>query len=387
MLGPPGVNLIVVLSEEEKKPSDILYKAREYGMKIWALEKLQRMMDAMFDPNYVQQHPNTRSHVQTQTPAVAAATDLSAALKNERINGPLDRDPTAFQPKEMVQFKGPFILVRDLSEKFRPILVREYPSVKSKEEGIWPQFRSVGGGKCPFIEDTSLRRQQYVEEKKVAKEEAAKPARQATKPSATTTMQPPEAPRTRSKRAFAEISNESTRTNTASTTAAAKAGLAPPFEPVRRNTNPNEIAFTAKEAVNPQRHNREPAASGMQQSAITSAIRSNAISSHANPEGGPKAIQSRDMHGLQRKAAVASLEKAGKGLANTRAPSNLAAAAKEASVSTRAASTRRNTEEKLALAKKPSPAASQEVRYDPKPGYCENCKEKFDDFEEVCHHD
>jgi regulatory subunit for Cdc7p protein kinase len=348
-------------------------------MKIWTLEKLQRMMDAMFDQSYAQPQPHTRSHSQhhAQNPA-PAVNDLSIALRNERINGPVDRDPTAFAPKEMVYFKGPFLLVRDLSEKCRPILVREYPKVTSKEDGIWPQFRSVGGGKCPFIEDTSIRRPQYVEERKV-REESVKP-RQTIKKEIREEMPPPKAPRTRSKRTFAEV--EGSRLNKPGSTTVQAKGLQPPIELRRPAATANEIAFTAKEAVNPQRFNKEPAASGMQPSNITSAIRSNAISSHANAEGGLKAPQSRDMHGLQRKAAVTStLEKAENKIGTYKAANGLAALAQ----ATRSATRRIAEMEKSSLpAKNDKAPAAVELKYDPKPGYCENCKEKFDDFEEVC---
>ncbi|RPA82910.1 hypothetical protein BJ508DRAFT_325071 [Ascobolus immersus RN42] len=379
-LGPKkGANKVYQDRDDtDCKKADVLYKAREMGMKIWTLEKLQRMMDAMFDQTYVQQpHPTARGIVQHHAlNAAPAVNDLSLALRNERINGPVDRDPTAFAPMEMVYFKGPFVLVRDLSEKCRPVLVREYPKVAAKEEGIWPQFRSVGGGKCPFIEDVSLRRPQYAEERR-ARQDSTKPRQIIKKESQKEEMPPPQAPRTRGKRTFAEV--EGSRLNKPAGATVQAKGVQPTLDLCKPENTANEIAFTAKEAVNPLRFNREPAASGMQPSNVTSAIRSNRVSSLTNAEGGPKAPQSRDMYDLQRKAAVTStLEKAANKVLGSKAATNIAALAQTARGTARGI-----LEFKKALPeKKEETPAPVEIRYDPKPGYCENCKEKFDDFEE-----
>src|SRR5690606_10844037 len=132
--------------------------------------------------------------------------------------------------RDMVYFKGPFLLVRDLTETHRPIMVREYPKVQSKEDGEWPQFRSVGSGKCPFVEDRGHARRQ---EHEAARD--AEKARTAAKAATTATgMQPPKkASKDSQETRISQISNNATGRK-----------LQPPFQLKRANTPANEIAFT-----------------------------------------------------------------------------------------------------------------------------------------------
>jgi len=126
-------------------------------MRIWAVEKLQRMMSTMFETDaeaqliYNHSIRNNTVHGSISTiPRAIREADLSQLLRNERLNGPSDRDPTVLT-KEIIPFKGLFIYVYDMDEKQRPIMVREYAKVKHREDGDWPQFRSVTDGRCPFV--------------------------------------------------------------------------------------------------------------------------------------------------------------------------------------------------------------------------------------------
>ena len=99
-------------------------KAREWGIKIWALEKLERILKAMSEG----ERPRG-DHIIMHNIAPEAQDDhLSRLLRNERIHGPSDRDPDALS-KHMIYFSGPFIMVRDLKATHKPIMVREYEKV------------------------------------------------------------------------------------------------------------------------------------------------------------------------------------------------------------------------------------------------------------------
>lgn len=346
-------------------------------MKVWALEKLQRMMDAMFEAP-VRDRGDYRG-VSIQAQGTAAISDLSKLLLKERLHGPVDRDPTAVT-RDMVYFKGPFLLVRDLTETHRPIMVREYAKVQNKDDGEWPQFRSVGSGKCPFIEDRGHgRREEPV---------AIRPAEKA-KATATTTMEPP---KKTSKDAGPTAQLRQISTNVAGRK------LQPPFQLKRAATPANEMAFTTNTQLQENRaaqilarQAHEPFASGLNPS--TAANHSN--NSQIDRLGGTKAPMSKGMYDLKRKVAGNMVnERQGKAIPHSARVLNLAAIVEGADVAGRNSVTQ--DKKKIAIermaelkeARGTTVAATAKTvptaePCDPKPGYCENCREKFEDFDTV----
>jgi regulatory subunit for Cdc7p protein kinase len=367
---------------------DVLQRARQMGMKIWALEKLQRMITTINDNDIGGQNDSSRNKAATAANG-RGENDLSRVLRQELLNGPSDRDPLSSM--ELLMFKGPFIYIHDMNEKTKPVMVREYSKVARRQDGIWPQFRSAPLGKCPFIDEPPSRKEfdrhrmrQIQKEKKSAlqhkEDQRTKPSAAATeraidtklvtelhKPKRSEEQQPnqPEAPaKTLTDESHERKSSES---------------FIPPHFP---RTGP---FYTG----------REPAASGVQPSNVTSAIRSQMISSTAAAPGA-KAGLSKEVHGLKRKV----LEK-GSGIGSMAAPQrpmNGSVVQAKSQAFTKptvlekngrslegtgnqveaTGTKRRREEEQDSEQKKP------ERRRDPKPGYCENCRDKFDDFEEVC---
>ncbi|KAA8565580.1 hypothetical protein EYC84_009432 [Monilinia fructicola] len=374
---------------QQARTSDVLYKARELGMKIWALEKLQRMMTTMFDTDtgYQTAHGhNTRSHsVQGNTASRVREADLSQLLRNERINGPSDRD-LSVTTKEMTIFRGPYIYIHDIDEKQKPIMVREYSKVAHKEEGDWPQFRSVANGKCPFVEEPEYSRRELEKEKELIRiqrqkekererEKAAVPRTRSAAAVEAAKMHPPKA---MSKRALSQLEDGANRSATVSTK------QANPFDTDR-------IVLVSVDYIG-----GEPVASGVQPSNITSAIRSQMISSTA-AQPGLKAGTSKEVHGLQRKV----LEKTNGGPASHGAHrlTDITATVRD-DTNTRPA--KREAQKKLGVIEEDVVSAEKEEasrkveaarrtkavqqrkleKRDPKPGYCENCADKFEDFDE-----
>ncbi|EKD15217.1 G1/S regulator [Drepanopeziza brunnea f. sp. 'multigermtubi' MB_m1] len=395
------------VKKQQVRNADVLYRARELGMKIWALEKLQRMMTTMFDTEtgYQAAHGhNTRSNsVSTTIPRTTRQTDLSQLLRNERINGPSDRDPTV-ATKEITLFKGPFIYIHDIDEKQRPIMVREYSKVANKEHGDWPQFRSVAHGKCPFVEEVDNSRREAEKEDKLRlqrqqeKEKAMIPRTRAAAAFQAAKMQPPKA--ITGKRTLSEMDSASNRGVTVSTK------QINPFAPsngslshdIDQEASSRGNAFVSRAGVG-RLFGGEPVASGLQPSNITSAIRSTVISSTA-AQPGAKAGTSKEVHGLQRKV----LEKNSGGPASYNGPSShrmtdANATAREEAVNkpskirgrdklslieedVNPSETERHAR-KVEATRKARAAHQRKVqKRDPKPGYCENCQDKFDDFDE-----
>lgn len=389
------------------------------GMKIWALEKLQRMMTAMFEDvgdttPYPTHTHNTRSN--TANVMVAGATlnreaQLSQLLREERLNGPTDRDPSV-GTKELIPFKGPYIYVRDIDEKVKPILMREYPKVVNREDGAWPQFRSVGNGKCPFVEevyhdrrDEERQRGRNEEEREKGKQQGniAQRTRAAVANEAPKMAPPPPAA---GRRAVAEVSNQ---VETVDRNHYEVQELRPP-----ESLKPTAVVIEDQEgASNPNVHMNHgmpparffggvPAASGVQPSNITSAIRSQMISSTAAAPG-VKAGTTKEVYSLQRKL----LEK------NGGSTTSIAVSRQAPEISGNTPSVRANMNPRVAklraqqrlghfegdlskleeesyaqaLIKPQAPKTKTTRKKELKPGYCENCREKFEDFDEVRRYD
>jgi regulatory subunit for Cdc7p protein kinase len=399
------------IKRQQARNADVLHRARELGMKIWALEKLQRMMTTMFDTDtgYQTIHGhNTRSNsVQGSTaiPRTTREADLSQLLRNERINGPSDRDPTV-ATKELAVFKGPFIYIHDIDEKQKPIMVREYAKVAHKEDGDWPQFRSVANGKCPFVEEVDHGRREAEKEKELIRlqrqQEKEKSMVPRTRSAAEASKMQPPKPVT-GKRPLSEMEDGSNRTVTISTKQANS--FVPTKSSFSQRTDPegssrsNQNAFVSRAGAG-RLFGGEPVASGVQPSNITSAIRSQMISSTA-AQPGAKAGTSKEVHGLQRKVLERNSGGPGSyGLASSHRMTDLSAAVRDEAPN-RAA--KRKGQDKLGLIEEDvDPSEAEEnarkieaarkakavqqrklEKRDPKPGYCENCQDKFEDFDEV----
>lgn len=392
---------------QQARNADVLHRARELGMKIWSLEKLQRMMTTMFDTDTQLVHGhNTRSNTVQGlggNPKASREADLSQLLRNERINGPSDRDPTV-ATKEMSLFKGPFLYIHDIDEKQKPILVREYAKVTHKEDGDWPQFRSVANGKCPFVEEPDYSRREQEKEnlrlqRQHEREKAAVPRTRAATAVEASRMQPPKA--VNGKRPLAETENASNRTGTVSSK------QSNPFDGPRAYPPQVDSASSSKGAQNAfvsragtgRLFGGEPVASGLQASNITSAIRSQMISSTA-AQPGAKAGTSKELHGLQRKVLEKNSGGPGSyGLMSSHRMTDISTATNEQT----ARPTRRKQDQLAFIEEDLNPSEVEEnarkaeaarkakavqkrksEKRDPKPGYCENCQDKFDDFDEVC---
>lgn len=395
--------------------TDVLYRAQELNIKIWTWEKMQRVMTSLFEVETGAQVPhnhNTRSnpaHGGLSTHRSAKA-DLSQLLRNERIHGPSDRDQSVIT-REMNIFKGPYIYIHDLDEKQRPIMVREYKKVAHKEDGDWPQFRSVANGRCPFVEEVDytqrdaereLLKQQRIQERENAA--AAAPRTRASTAVDMARMQPPKT--NVNKRPLTELAQGNSRRNV-SATAQESTHINPDMHVKPLDVEPSskgpQNAFVSR--AGPGRlFGGEPVASGVQPSNVTSAIRSQMVSSTAAAPGA-KAGTSKEVYGLQRKvleknnapASHASQQR----LTSSRRLLDIAAAAAREESTARLA--KRKAQEKLGVVAEEQFQAAEEdkahrleaarqakavqkrkvEKRDPKPGYCENCQDKFEDFEEV----
>lgn len=371
--------------------TDILSKARELDIKIWALEKLQRMMTTMFNPDTTEPSAQslTRSHAtanlaQKQT----KEADLQRLLRNEKVSGPADRDMT-LPSQDMIQLRGYYIYIHDMDERNRPVMVRDYPKVASKEQGKWPQFRISSVGRCPFVEDVCHARRMAQEEKKA---DAATNAARSRARNADGTMVLAER--------HANLRRSPRKVDSQEQLAKP---LDPPKVPAsRQNSADGMPALFGSAQANMRAHPRyiggEPVASGVQPSNITSAIRSQIMSSTAISSTAPggRTGTSKELHALKRKvlergATVTSGQTLGSSYMNdVRAALNGDGSNANRTTKRKAQDTLGNIREEAGDDDDSQPRKVQQTRRvkaapprDPKPGYCENCRDKFDDFDEV----
>lgn len=367
-------------------------------MKIWSLEKLQRIISTINDGEAALAGQAARGNGAASTAGKKkTGTDLSQVLRNEQLKGPADLD-FAIATKDFVYFKGPYIYVHDMDEKTKPIIVREYPKVAKKQDGAWPQFRSAPVGKCPFIDEPAKKEPDRQKAPKAEKEKETAvnekpPANNAETDSKA--MKPPERVGEKSVR-----QDENPAGNQPETMPAPKRVDAPTALPLKPPSPRN--AITAQRSVLPTYLGREPAASGVQPSNITSAIRSQMVSSTAAAPGA-KAGTSKEVHELKRKVLEKSNGSAPPAMAPpshrtteitgniqpqgplTRAAKNKAQEKMERIDETGPNEIQDNRPQQTTVShrRNSSSKKSKEKKRDPKPGYCENCRDKFDDFEEV----
>lgn len=366
--------------------NDVLYKARDMGKKIWPLDKFQTMVSVLLETETQTTGSRTASRTQGHSKA-GQENSLHQLLQHERINGPSDRDASATS-RELAYFKGPHIYVFDMEERHKPIMVREYARVANKQDGDWPQFRSVGNGRCPFVEEDpqereyrkqrelrELRHQREQEKARAAAALAATADKEAAPASSKANMS---APRTvTGKRSLSEMEDGHNRNRVPSASALnpAKAAL---------SKQAPQNAFTSR-AQSGRVFHGEPVASGVQPSNVTSAIRSQMISSQA----GISAIKtgtSKELHGLQRKV----LEKTAPASHETSSRRPVDSCEGASNRSTLARATSRAPQSQDAGSTKTADGTDKRAqgqqlksKKDMKPGYCENCQDKFRDFDEV----
>ncbi|KAF2468532.1 uncharacterized protein BDR25DRAFT_265257 [Lindgomyces ingoldianus] len=372
---------------------DILYKAREMGLKIWSADKLQRMLNTMFNTDTGEQPPDysnaRRGVVGVPQSKLGPQADLQKLLQNEKLKGPADRDYSV-ATQDMVQLRGFYIYIHDMDEVTRPVMVREYPKVANKNDGKWPQFRYSATGKCPFIEDPHFTRKQQQQQLEEQKSRVEKTTAIAPRTRAATAME--------EKRVLGENSNLARRP---SATSLADQEETKPLEPPRimpskrSNTDGMPPMFGSAQAsirAIPRFAGGEPVASGIQPSNITSAIRSQMISSTAAAPGA-RAGNSKEVNQLKRKV----LEKNSVPSANSHSSvmNDMRAALNQENPPPMRAAKRRaqvtlgqidedmtHSDEERQARKSTVIRRRKTTEKELKPGYCENCREKFNDFDE-----
>lgn len=348
--------------EERPAPTpssnDILVKAQSFGIKVWRHEKLKNMLSMLLD----------RPLRNTQGPE---KQDLSQMLEKEKIYGTVERDPEAARANFKYFSKHNFyVLVEDATLEHRPIMAQEF--VHTREDIVrgspppWPVLYDHTGGRCPFIEPKERDRVAEERETSILRPEPQQTMRRAVSLTNMTrnhfSGSMPRTPinvrphRGRHDYPMASGNSVSITSNIASTTSTAftdhHTGVAVGLPQNRRVSELNRRMHTPYASHNARAFDASPASI-----AAGSAGSGLGINRDGNSPIGGFPLQ-RSGFNPEQGATVRKML----GLTNPAPGLNAAHAGLRRSVSTGAV-------------ERPPPS-------NPKPGYCENCRIKYDDFTE-----
>lgn len=113
---------------------DIFRIVNKKQIKVWSIEKVFRFM----------------KHLDADIPDYSSQSDvqLESLLQNERIFGSNDRDPLA-KRDDMKYFIGPYLYVFDLTQRLRPVVIKEW-----KDQKECTKINKSTNGKSLFVEET-----------------------------------------------------------------------------------------------------------------------------------------------------------------------------------------------------------------------------------------
>ncbi len=359
--------------KSQYSPNDILVKAQSFGIKVWRFSKLQEILMRLLNikPRDVDKPAPTQQ-------------DLSQMLEKEKVYGTTERDPATARPTFHYFDKSAFfVMVEDATLEHRPIMCTEYEYTRENRQQHmpppWPVVYGQTPGRCPFT--------YYPPKKSLARDDDGD-SQSAARPSAQQSLR------------RAVSLNNMVRSN-----------LGPAFRP-----QPAAIR------TNDQRQNEYPMASGNSVS-ITSNIASTTSNIFTDQQSGAtvglprnrrvaelnrrmhmsNAALNRGQRTLNASPASVLAGSTGNGLGIRRdsgspivgSPAVSRAAAAAAAAPTEQGSTvrrmlgledknrRANVVAHLAgggLQRSVSASAVNKPTSAKKPGYCENCRVKYDDF-------
>lgn len=131
----------------------ITKKAIDFQMKVWSALKLQSVLDRCHAPTVRQSHPPSAP---SAPPPPPRERSLSRLLETERRHGTTERDPAEKRSDWIYFAKGSrFVLIEDMRQELATIAAVEYTTTKGrdgKERGTWPVLHCHPLARGPFVE-------------------------------------------------------------------------------------------------------------------------------------------------------------------------------------------------------------------------------------------
>ncbi|KAJ9103337.1 hypothetical protein QFC19_004435 [Naganishia cerealis] len=117
---------------ENKGMSSVALQAQQLGIKVWSLSKLARVLSMLIDPEIVTSGKNQKE------------TDLSTLLEDERLHGTRERDSMAKRPDwHYFQEGSNYLLVEDATGESRPLMYKVYDKPTPVQTPAWPVLYST----------------------------------------------------------------------------------------------------------------------------------------------------------------------------------------------------------------------------------------------------
>ncbi|KAI8993787.1 Dfp1/Him1, central region-domain-containing protein [Trametes punicea] len=143
----------------------LVQKARTFNMKVWSAAKLDNILDRCDAPRVT----SATGSLPARAQQISKERNLARLLETERLHGTTERDPTQ-RRHDYIYFskESYFVLVEDLRQELATIVAVEYPINKSKdgkERGAWPVLHCHPRARGPFFEydEREERRRQKAE--------------------------------------------------------------------------------------------------------------------------------------------------------------------------------------------------------------------------------
>ncbi|KAJ3166256.1 hypothetical protein HDU88_003480 [Geranomyces variabilis] len=123
---------LFIAGSRSKGIEDNITSARKFGAHVWPLERLQTILKAVN--------------------GVAAPRKLQDHLRDEKLYGISTTRDAEHQKLNYRVFKERYLIIEDVAEAYRPIMVKEYHEAENPADPPWPvmALKDRPGG-CPFL--------------------------------------------------------------------------------------------------------------------------------------------------------------------------------------------------------------------------------------------
>jgi regulatory subunit for Cdc7p protein kinase len=135
---------------------DVLSKAVSYNKKIWSITKLESVLMRLIDPRSASAPAVSKTNtISCPSMPVNSQRVLTRLLQSERVHGTLERDPS--QKRHDFRYfsrASRFVLVEDMRQELATISAHEYPVAKGREgtaKPPWPILHCHPCARGPFI--------------------------------------------------------------------------------------------------------------------------------------------------------------------------------------------------------------------------------------------
>lgn len=155
---------------------DLVKKAISFDIKIWSPEKLESVLNRCNAPPACLPGASSTLKLLHGPPITTRDRSLTRLLEAERIHGTTERDPTQKRNDYIYFSKSSYyVLVEDMNQELATIAALEYPAQKDQdgqEKGSWPVLHCHPKARGPFVEynDREERRREKAEKQEAERE-------------------------------------------------------------------------------------------------------------------------------------------------------------------------------------------------------------------------